>query len=150
MNALQLLRDPDIDPTSKVIAQALGSANSVYIEFTKDLKNHDIEVEWRYYNDGKAWLGKGLYKWIGARGGKNEVTAFWLSVWDSFFKVTFYIPEKVRFDALNLPLNDDIKNMIQESKQLGKLKFFPLTFDLKSNELFDNIYTLINFRKIIK
>ena len=116
----------------------------------EELKNHDIQAEWRYYNDGKAWLGKGLYKWTTSRGTQKEVTAFWLSIWDGFFKVTLYIPEKYRTEALNLPLGDEIKKMIKESKQIGKLKFFPLIFDLRSDELFEDILTLIDFRKTLK
>jgi len=155
MNGQQLLRNADIEPTSEVIAEALGSSNTAYIKFIEGLKSHDIQMEWRYYNDGKAWLAKGLYKWAGVRGGQNEITAFWLSIWDGFFKTTFFIPEKVRLEALNLPVDGNIKEMIADSKQMGKLKFFPLVFDLRSDgmrsdELFDDVYTLIDFRKIIK
>ncbi len=150
MNEQQLLRDPDIEPTDEIIAGCLGTANSAYTRFTEELKSHDIEVEWRYYNDGKAWLGKALYKWTTVRGTQKEMTAFWLSVWDGFFRVSLFVPEKARADALNLPLSDEMKTMISDSKQIGKLKFFPLVFDLRSDELFDEIFTLINFRKTIK
>jgi len=150
MNEQQLLRSPGIEPTSEVIAEALGAANAAYIEFIAGLKSRAIQVEWRYYDDGKAWLGKGLYRWTGVRGGQKEVTAFWLSVWDGFFKITFYIPEKNRAEALNLPLDDDVKHMLTDAKQMGKLKFFPLVFGLYSNELLDDIYTLADFRKMIK
>jgi hypothetical protein len=150
MDKQQLLRDPGIEPTCEVIADALGAANNAYIEFIEELKSHDIGVYWRYYSDGKAWLGKALYKWTTVRGTPKEITAFWLSIWDGFFKVSLYIPEKSRAEALNLPLGDDIKDMIENSKQMGKLKFFPLVFDLRSDELLDSIYTLADFRKMIK
>jgi hypothetical protein len=39
------------------------------------------QVQWRYYNDGKAWLCKVSYK---------KKTVFWLSVWEACFKVAFY------------------------------------------------------------
>ena len=58
----QLLRSPDIQPTSDVIAQALGQANSAYVKFVSGLENHDIQLDWHYYTDGKAWLAKGLHK----------------------------------------------------------------------------------------
>lgn len=148
--AEQLLRNPDIEPAGNVIAEALGAANGAYQTFVDGLKNHDIDLEYRYYTDGCAWLGKGLYRWTGARGGQKEVTAFWLSIWDSFFKVTIYIPEKSRAQALSLPLSSEIKSMIEDAKQMGKLKFFPVIFDLKSDELLDQVYTLINFRKKLK
>ena len=150
MNEQQLLRDPDIMPTNEVLTEALGAANNTYVEFVKGLQSFGIKAEWRYYNDGKAWLGKGLYKWTGARGGQNEVTAFWLSIWNGFFKVTFYIPEKARSEALNLSINNETKKMIESAKQIGKLKFFPLIFDLRSDDRFDDIFTLIDFRKSLK
>ena len=150
MQEIQLLRDSIIEPTSVVIAECLSSANNAYVEFQSKLKEHDIELTWRYYNDGKAWLGKGLYKWTTKRGTHKETTAFWLSVWDSFFKVTIYIPEKYRDDALKLPLREERRKMIDEAKQMGKLKFFPLVFNIDSNEIFDDLFILIEFRKLIK
>ena len=145
----QLLRNPGIEPTGGVIAVGLGAANTAYLKFTEGLSSHDIRVEWRYYTDGNAWLGKGIYRWTGARGGQKEITAFWLSIWAGFFRVTIYVPEKARMDALNLPLDSEVRKMVEGSKQMGKLKFFPLVFDLRSDELFDMIYILIDFRKTI-
>jgi hypothetical protein len=145
-NKEQLLRNPDIEPTSNVIAEALREADNAYIKFINELANHDIQLEWRYYNDGKAWLAKGLYKWTGVRGGQNEKTVFWLSIWDGFFKVTIYVPEKARADVLSLPLDNEIKQMIVDSKQMGKLKHFPLVFDLCSDEMFDAVFQLADWR----
>lgn len=96
---LQLLRNPDIEPSSNVIAEALGESNSAYIKFINELASHDIHLELRYYNDGKAWLAKGIFRWTGARGGQKETTGFWLSIWNGFFKVTIYVPEKARADV---------------------------------------------------
>jgi hypothetical protein len=145
----QLLRSPNIQPASDVIAEALEEASNAYVKFLGGLARREIQLEWRYYTDGKAWLAKGLHKWAGIRGGQNEVTVFWLSIWDGFFKVTVYIPEKARADAFNLPLDDEVKQMIADSKQMGKLKYFPLVFDLSSDQMFDAVYTLADFRKSI-
>jgi len=95
-------------------------------------------------------MAKGLYMWTGIRGGQKEITVFWLSIWDVFFKVTIYIPEKARADVYSLPLDDEIKQMIRDSEQMGKLKFFPLVFDLYSDEMFGAVFSLIDFRKSIK
>jgi len=145
-----LLRNPEIQPTRDVIASALGEANNAYLTFIDQLTNNDLQLEWRYYNDGKAWLAKGLYNWTGARGGQKQTTVFWLSVWNGFFKVTIYIPEKVRADLLRLPLGDDVKQLVNDSKQMGKLKFFPLVFDFCSEEMFEEFFTLAEFRKSVK
>jgi len=150
MEEKQLLRDANIKPTSEVIAECLDFANNAYIDFMEKLKNHRIEFNWRYYNDGKAWLGKGCYKWTTIRGTQKETTAFWLSIWNGFFKVTIYIPEKYRKEALSLSLNNETKKMIEDAKQMGKLKFFPLVFDLCSDEMFEEIFSLIDFRKRLK
>jgi hypothetical protein len=146
----QLLRNPDIEPTSEVIAEGLLEVNSTYVEFLSEIGNHDIDVQWRYYNDGKAWLAKGQHKWVGVRGGKKETAAFWLSIWDGFFKISIFIPEKARTDALALPLGDVAQQMVAESKQMGKMKFFPVIFDVYSREILNDIYTLCNFRKKLK
>ena len=146
----QLLRDSSIEPTNKIIAKGLAAANYAYLKFINKLKDNNIQVYWHYYNDGKAWLGKALYKWTTIRGTEKEMTAFWLSIWNGFFRVSIYLPEKTRADALNLPLDDETKKMIKNSKQMGKLKFFPLIFDVRSDSLTDDIYSLINFRITIK
>ena len=149
-NAEQMLRNHDIEPSSDVIAKALKESNNTYIKFLNELTSHDIYLEWRYYNDGKAWLAKGLFKWKGVRGGQNEKTVFWLSVWDGFFKVTIYLPEKVQADVLSLPLDNSIKTMIEVSQQMNKLKYFPIVFDVWSDEMFDSIFLLADFRKSVK
>lgn len=146
----QLLRNPDIQPTNDVVAKALGEANNAYMKFVNELASHDIKLEWRYYTDGKAWLAKGLYKWTGVRGGQNESTIFWLSIWEGFFNVTIYVPEKARADVLSLPLDSKVKQMIKNSKQMGKLKYFPLVIDLCSDEMFEAIFSLADFKKSIK
>jgi hypothetical protein len=150
MEEQQLLRDPEIEPTSEVIAECLGAVNNDYVKFIDTLKSHDVEVDWRYYNDGKSWLGKSLYKWTTSRGTNKEMTVFWLSIWDGFFKVTLFIPEKVREQAMSLPLGKKVKKMIGEAKQMGKLTFFPVVFELRSDEFFEAIYTLVDFKKTIK
>ena len=146
----QLLRDPATEPTPNIIAGALGSAGSAYMKFTELVKSHAIQVDWRYYNDGKAWLGKSLYKWTTSRGTPKEMTVFWLSIWDEFFKVGFMFPEKKREEVLNLPLSPETIRMIEAAEQLGKMKIFPISFDLCSDEQFDDIFTLIEFKKTIK
>ena len=144
MKEEQMLRDPDIKPSDEVIEKALGASYSAYIKFTDGLKDHSIQTDWRYYGDGGAWLGKALYKWTNSRGTQKETTAFWLSVWDGFFKVSIFVPNRIREDAADLPVSTGVKEMIANTEQMGKLKFFPLIFELRSDELFDDIYAVID------
>jgi len=145
-----LLRDPTVEPTKEIIAEGLGAANEAYTKFIDELGKHSIQVEWRYYKDGKSWLGKALYKWTTSKGTQKETTAFWLSIWEGYFKVSVFVPEKARVDALGLPLSGEVKKMIESSDQMGKLKLFPMIFDLRSDKLFKDIFTLVEFRVKIK
>lgn len=146
----QLLRDPAIFPTEKIIETSLNDAYSAYHQFINQLEKSDIQLTWKYYTDGKAWLGKGLHSWYGVRGEKKVTTIFWCSIWEDFFKVTFYYPEKYRKEVLSLPLTSIAKEKVSNSKQMGKMKFFPLVFDVDSINMFNDIFTLVNFKKKIK
>ena len=150
MEEKQLFRDVAIKPNSDNIAFGLGLANDAYVGFLDRIKDHDIELVWNYYNDGKAWLGKGLYKWKTTRGTEKEMTALWLSLLEGFFRVAIYIPEKYRFETMSLPLSTSMKEKIADSKQIGKLKFFPVVFDLSSDELLDEIITIVDYKKTLK
>jgi hypothetical protein len=64
--------------------------------------------------------------------------------------VTIYVPEKARADVLNLPLDNEVKLKIAASQHMGKLKYFPIVFDLCSDEMFEPVILLADFRKSIK
>lgn len=141
----QMLRNPDIPPTSEVIEKALKASNSAYLKLLDELNLQNIDLEWHYYQDGKVWLAKGLYKSVSARGGQKIKTIFWLSIWDGFFKITLYIPEKYRDGLETLSLSDEVKDRIAATPQMGKLKFFPVVFDLDSEEQFETVFLLSAF-----
>lgn len=150
MSDIQLMRSKDIHPSDENIAECLGSANKAYKLFTHQLLNYEIDIQWRYYTDGNAWLAKGLYRWTGVRGGKKELTVFWLSIWEGFFKVTVYVPEKYRNEALKMPLDDELLKQINDTSQMGKLKYFPIVFDLRTDDLLESVFTVIDFKKSIR
>lgn len=145
----QLLRNPDIEPTSEFIANGLGEVDIVFTEFTKKLKEHDVSLmDWRYYNDGKAWLSKGEYKWTTSRGTNKIKPLFWLSIWKGFFKVSFNFSAKVKDELLNLAISEKAKEIIIHTKENGKtMKFISVIFDVKNNEQFNDIFVIMNFRK---
>ena len=150
MDGQQLFRDANVEPTSALVSEGLGSANNAYLKFIDELRDRDIQVDWRYYNDGKAWLGKGLHKWSTARGAQKELTVCWVSIWEGFFKVSIFMPMKFREETLALELDCAVMRIVEEAKQMGKLKFFPLVFDIYSDELLDGFFELVDFRKARK
>ena len=148
MEKQQLLRDPNIEPTHEVIAEALGMANDAYRKFCETLPDHGIQLEWRYYNDGKAWLSKGEYKWVTSRGTKKVKPVFWLSIWEGFFKVTFFFATAIRGELLNLPISQSAKEIILTAESMGKTqRFMPIVFDVKSSKQLEDVYILAEYRK---
>ena len=150
MRNQQLLRDPNTEPTSEVIAEGLGAANPVYIKFIEGLKDYDISLmDWRYYNDGKAWLSKGEYKWTTPRGANKVKPMFWLSIWDGFFKVSFFFGFDIQKELLELPISQNAKEIIKNAKPMGKtMRFMPVVFDIANEAQLGDIYILAEFRKV--
>ena len=150
MEQVQLLRDANMEPTDELIAKGLGvAANNTYTKFIEELGQYDITLmDWRYYNDGKAWLSKGEYKWVTARGTNKVKPLFWLSIWEGFFKVAFFFSAKIEDELLALPISGEAKGIIKSAKPMGKtMRFLPITFDVMDEKQLSDIYILAQFRK---
>ena len=148
-NEQQLLRNPEIRPTSEIIAEGLGETYKTYAIFIKELERYDITLmDWRFYNDGKAWLSKGEYKWTTPRGANKVKPIFWLSIWSGFFKVSFFFGFDIQEELLKLPISQNAKDLICEAKSMGKtMRFIPIVFDISNEAQLSDIYTLSEFRK---
>ena len=65
MNEIQLLRDAAITPTMDVLEDITGKEIfSIYKKLHTTITSPEFELnpEWNYYNDGKAWLCKVSYR----------------------------------------------------------------------------------------
>ena len=62
--ALQLFRDENIEPVLPVLEAVLSKElYGVYLHLMEITQSDfDLQPEWRYYKDGKAWLCKFVYK----------------------------------------------------------------------------------------
>ena len=139
MEKEQLLRNPDVFPSDKVLAAALGDSYTAYKAFAEHLPGVGAELEWRYYNDGKNWLGKCVYK---------KKTVFWLSAWNGFFKVTFFFNEKTRQGVYNLDIHKDLIKSFEQAKHLGKI--MPLTIEVYDESPLNDACTLIEYKKNLR
>jgi hypothetical protein len=148
MEQKQMLREPDIKPTSNVLEQGLGTAYKTFIKFTADLKCLNITLmDWRYYNDGKAWLSKGEYKWTTPRGTHKVKPIFWLSIWDGFFKISFFFADSFRTVLQDLPISQAVKKSITDARKMGKtMRFFPLIIDVKTDKQLKDVYTIAEYK----
>lgn len=142
MEAQMLLRDPETFPSDKVLKDALGdSIYSVLESFLGTItgEEYGLTVEWRFYNDGKAWLGKVAYK---------KRTILWLSVWKGFFKVGFYFTEKHLEAIAALDISETIKKGFALAKPVGKL--IPMIMDVIDKEQLKDLLTVVRFKKSLK
>ncbi len=147
--SIQLLRDINIEPTDEIIASCLGNSNKTYLNLIKELNKNNISLmEWRYYKDGKAWLSKGEYKWTTSRGTNKIKPIFWLSIWEGFFKISFFFPYNMKEELLKLPISKDIKKIIKNTNPMGKtMRFMPIIFNVNNDKQLDDILILANFKK---
>ncbi len=142
MEAQMLLRDSEIFPSDVILKDALGEAVYKVLEsFLKTISadEYGLTIEWRYYNDGKAWLAKVVYK---------KKTILWLSVWKGFFKTSFYFTEKHLEAIAALGISGKIKEEFAVAKIVGKL--IPMIINICTDEQLEDLLTVALFKKSLK
>jgi hypothetical protein len=140
VNHKQLLSDPEQFPDDKLFQRILDKPNyNIVRKIVELFKETGLALEWRYYKDGKAWLGRATYK---------KKTILWLSVWDESIKTSFYFTEKTRSGVLNLDINNNVKSAFTFVKPIGKL--IPLVLEVKNEEALKELKSIINYKKDLK
>lgn len=138
MEAQMLLRNADTFPSDKVLKDALGDVHIVLESFLGTITNEEyhLNIDWRYYNDGKAWLGKAQHK---------KKTVLWLSVWEGFFKVSFFFTEKHLEAIAALDISETIKEEFSITKPVGRL--IPMIIDVNNENQLKDLLTVVRFKK---
>jgi hypothetical protein len=129
-----VLTDPNVRPDEELIFSLIGE-NSLYWEQLIDYlyDNHfDISEEWRYYNDGKAWLYRALRK---------KKTIYWIGIIADTFRVTFWFGDKAEPAILASSLPDSIKNDFLSAKKYGKIR--SISVEIRSSEDLQNVLVLV-------
>ena len=136
-----ILNNPNLYPDEKVICDTLSEEGYKYyselLNRTTAKCGMGLIWEWRYYNDGKSWLCKVINK---------KRTIFWLSVWEGYFKVSFYFTEKHKEGIASLPICESVKSQFNAAKPIGKL--IPLTIDVYNEEQLADVIEIVKFRII--
>lgn len=123
----------NIYPDERVLSRLLGQSYEVYTNLLELFQKYEMNYEWRYYHDGKAWLCKVQ---------KKKKTIVWMSAWKGFMQATIYFPLRLLETVLALDISIDTKQNITNEKNVGKSK--PCTFEARSNEM------LIDFEKVMR
>jgi len=136
-----MLNDKDQYPDDGVLARHLGKAKPAWDAFAADIAAGlgEGSLEWRYYNDGKAWLCKVVHK---------KKTVCWVSVWDKFFKTAFYFTAKNDKDIEALPIPADVKDAYRAHEPIGKLK--PLVVEVRTKKALGSVSVLVKYKSGLK
>jgi len=134
----KLLQEQEIYPSKDVLKSALGKVYAV-LEALETQLTHDefsLTLEWKYYKDSKAWLCKVAHK---------KKTIFWLSVWDGYFKTSFFFLERHMGDIAELGMD---KNGFILEQEWGKM--IPLIFNISNKKQFPDLLKLVKYKKTAK
>lgn len=133
--ALIQLTDETVFPNEGVLQDVLGPGYPVYLDLLRAFGRLGLSLEWRYYRDGKAWLGKVQHK---------KRTIVWMSAWKGFVKATVYVAEKdvAGLGALDLP--EATKQALSVAKRVGKS--LPCTFELIGPEPLKELQVVMDYK----
>ena len=136
-----LLNDKNEFPDDQVLAKHLGKTKSAWDALTAGVaaKFPEASLEWRYYNDGSAWLCKLTRK---------KQTVCWISVWDKAFRITFYFTAKSDKDIDNLEISPDAKDSYRTTEPTGKLK--PFTIEVRTQKALKDVFVLAEYKSGLK
>jgi hypothetical protein len=135
------LSDPGIKPTDDYIFGILGDKQKLWKEIMSHMnQNYDgSEGGWNYYNDGKRWLFKLIYK---------KKTVFWIGIFEDTFRITFYFADKAQPLINDSSLPDRIKDEFAASKKYGAVRAVSIIMKEKSDV--DNVLELISIKVALK
>jgi hypothetical protein len=134
----KLLQSPEIFPSKEILKQTLGNVYNVLEKFETLLTQEPfvLTFNWHYYTDSKAWLCKVAYK---------KKTVFWLSVWEGYFKTSFFFLERHLEGIAALQLDE---NCCKLEKEWGKM--LPLIFNINHKKQFSDLLKVVEFKKKAK
>ena len=132
-----LLHPPEIFPSKEVLKNALGSVYDVLETLETQLTGElALTFDWKYYKDSKAWLCKVAHK---------KKTIFWLSVWEGFFKTSFFFLERHLEGIAALEIDDEAFTL---EKEWGKM--IPLIFNINNKKQLPDLLKMVKYKKEVK
>jgi hypothetical protein len=133
------LRDENIYPDETVLSKILGQSYKAYTALLELFQKYELNYEWRYYRDGKAWLCKVQ---------KKKKTIVWMSAWKGYMQATIYFPLRLLENVLELEISEELKEKITNTKNVGKS--IPCIFEVRSNEILVDFEKVMEFKIISK
>ena len=129
------LTDSSVYPDENVLKGVLGKSYQAYCALLELFDQYGMHHEWRYYNDGKAWLCKVQ---------KKKRTIVWMSAWKGYMQAAIYIPERIISEVYSLPVSTDTKERIKTTNNVGKSK--PCLFEIRNQKILKDLETIMDFK----
>jgi hypothetical protein len=133
--------DKDVIPTDEYVFSLLGPRKELWqIVIKAAIENYPGAAGgWNYYNDGKQWLYKMVFK---------KKTLFWARVEDDTFRTTFYFGDKAEplIDSSELPVA--IKDGFKTAKKYGAIR--PVSFRVSEHSDVENVIRLMEIKNKLK
>ncbi|HEX3007896.1 MAG TPA: DUF3788 family protein [Bacteroidales bacterium] len=135
-----VLKDPSVHPTDEIVFSHIGDKKILWEQLNNHISTErkDMSGEWRYYNDGKSWLFRGL---------KKDKVIFWTAVMEGYFRVTFYLSSKAESLVAESNLPEKIKTDFEATRGA---KFRSITLLMESEEDIENLKKLIEIKLKVK
>ena len=97
-SAMETINDRELTyesiyPDEDVLKSVLGRSFRAYCALLDLFDRNGMHWEWRYYQDGKAWLCKVQSK---------KKTIVWMSAWKGYMKAAVYLPERLLDELFGL------------------------------------------------
>jgi hypothetical protein len=133
------LRDESVYPDDTVLSGILGDSFLAYQALIKLFDDNHLTHEWRFYKDGKAWLGKVQ---------KKDKTIVWMSAWKGYLQASMYIPVKYYEQILALDIHGEQKEKFRHAKNMGKST--PCTFEIRTTDILDDFNRVMQVKLAAK
>lgn len=141
------LRERAFPPDDELLHLVLGDSYAAYEALQRALPTLEMEQTWQWYTPHKAWLARGEYAWTTKRGTRKEKTLYWLHVHDGHFSIAVWFKEKNRDALLTADLDDHVRQLVCNTKALGKLPTFPVVLDITTAHALSALYPLLTCKK---
>jgi len=134
LNNLEL-RDESVYPDEKILKSVLGNSYLVYCDLLQLYNDNELNSEWRYYKDGKAWLCKVQRK---------KRTIVWMSAWKGYMTAAIYLPVRLIDQIYALNITEETKKIIEHTKNVGKSK--PCIFEIRDKDILKDFMEVMQFK----
>jgi len=115
-----VLSDKNSKPDEKLMSSVVGDKMIHWQEIMEHLqkKYPGVSGDWNYYNDGKQWLYKMIWK---------KITLFWLVLVEGSFRITFYFGDKAEEKIFSADIPQKVKDDFRTGKRYGKIRAITIT-----------------------